>query len=493
MDSIGVKSIPYEHQLQCFNLSKDREAFAIFTEQGTGKCLMVLMTAAHLYKTGKISRLCVVAPRGCYRVWSDDEVQKHLREDLPYRVAYWSSQTTKQSRKQLGALEDGGKALRVLVVNVEAFLADRTMDFVTEFLDAEPSLLVVDESTIIKNPQAKRTKILINVGKHAKYRRICSGNPIPNGVCDLWAQTEFLKKNLMGFTNFYAFRNRFCVITDQRFGAQSFKKIVGYRDMDALKKVMSNFSFVVKKIDCLDLPPKVYEIVDVEMGPKQRAAYETMVNDAFIKLDGMQVTAQLVMTQLTRLHQIACGFLKPDDEPEMGFDEPNHRVATLLEILEQAPGKVIIWANYRHNIEQIVHAISEKFGKGSVVSYYGDTDSEDRYNAKVVFQDMSSEVRFIVSNPSTGKFGNTWTAATTVVYFSNSYNLEDRDQSEDRAHRIGQAGALHGNELQPSVLYVDLRARGTVDDKIIKVLRSKKKLTDEVVCSNWRWLLERNS
>ena len=486
----GIKSTPYRHQWDCFNLSKDRKAFGIFSEMGTGKSLMCLMTAAHLYLTGKIKRLLIVAPKGCYRTWTDSEIPTHLSEDLPYKSAYWSSYSTKEDKKQLAALESPGEALRILVVNIEACVSEKTVNFMVDFMKKQATMLVVDESTTLKNPQAKRTKIMINVGKFAEYRRICSGSPIPNGAVDLYTQTEFLQKNLLGFTNFYAFRNRFAVMQDQRFGQQSFKRIVGYRDMDALKALMNKFSFIIKKADCLDLPPKVYQTVDVTMGPRQARAYNDMLQDAYVQLgDGSSVTAQMVMTQLVRLHQIACGFLKPDFMDEVPFGEPNDRVETLLSLLEQAPGKCIIWATYRYNVRQIVDAIGKRFGEESVVDFYGATSDDDRKYAKKAFQDPDSPVKYIVSNPASGKFGNNWTQGTTVIYFSNSYDLEFREQSEDRAHRIGQEGAVHASGEDPSVLYIDLVVKGTVDERIVKVLKAKKKLSNEVVQSNWKWLL----
>ena len=128
------------------------------------------------------------------------------------------------------------------------------------------------------------------------------------------------------------------------------------------------------------------------------------------------------------------------------------------------------------------------------MEYHGGVDAKGREEAVQRFEGTPAQphdpaCRFIVSNPQVGGYGNTWLRGTTVIYYSNDYNLESREQSEDRAHRIGQSGAIHGDETEPSVLYIDLRAKGTVDEKIIKVLRAKKKLTDEVVASNWQWLM----
>lgn len=484
------KTIPYKHQLDCWRLSRDREAYALLMEMGCGKSKVICDTAAYLFLKNKIQGQVIIAPKGVYLNWVENELPIHMSDAVPHKVAYWSSYARKSERDAIKALYQEGNFLRTLVVNIEAINSEKTVREVVGFMQKFQTITTVDESTTIKNPSAKRTKIMINIGKYATYRRICSGNPIPNGPLDLYSQTEFLKTNQLGFTNYFAFRNRFAVMQDKKFGNQSFKHVVGYRDLEKLKQLMRSFSFVIKKNDCLDLPPKIYQTIDVEMGPKQAAAYQAMRDDAFIQLSKGQVTAKMVITQLLRLHQISCGFLKPDEQLEVPFGEPNDRLDTLMNLLSQAPGKVIIWATYRYNIKAILAGIKEKFGPETVVEYYGDTDDEDRRRGKKAFQDPDSPVRFMVSNPDTGKFGNTWTQATTVIYFSNSYNLESREQSEDRAHRIGQQGAIHaGQDQVPSVLYIDLCVRNTVDERIIKVLKGKKKLTDEIVESNWRWFV----
>ena len=489
MKQYGWVHPPYQHQIDAWNASKDRDAYAYFLDMGTGKSLIVLMVATYLYTIGKIDSLVVVAPKGVYRNWEEMEIPTHISKSVPITMAAWTSYAKKKDKEAIAKLEAAKGSLKILVINIEAFTSERAMDFLVDFLNKHSTLFVIDESTTIKNPNAKRTKIAINIGKLATYRRICSGNPIPNGPLDLFSQAEFLKKNLLGFRNFFAFRNRFAVLQDVQLGRQSFKKVVGYRDTDKLQELMRRFSFIIKKNDCLDLPKKIYQVVDVTMGERQTKAYNDMINDAVVLLNSGIVTAQLAITQMLRLHQIACGFLKPDGMDEVPFGEPNERLDTLMDLLQQSPGKVIIWATYRYNIKQIVARISEKYGPESVVHYYGETTDDERRFAKISFQDVNSKVRYIVANPHTGKFGNTWTQATTAIYYSNDYNLESREQSEDRNHRIGQLGAVHNEGEDPSVLYIDLRVRGTVDDKIIRVLKSKKKLTDEIVQSNWKWLI----
>jgi SNF2 family DNA or RNA helicase len=172
-----------------------------------------------------------------------------------------------------------------------------------------------------------------------------------------------------------------------------------------------------------------------------------------------------------------CGHLTTDDGEVIPIE--NNRMKALMEVLDEASGKVIIWANYRSDIKDIEARLQEEFGKKSIVSYYGDTSNEDRQEAVRRFQ-TDPECAYFVGNPQTGGFGITLTAATNVVYYSNSYNLEHRLQSEDRAHRIGQKN---------TVTYVDLICRKSVDEKIVKALREKKMLSSQVLGDEWKeWL-----
>src|SRR5210317_554342 len=216
----------------------------------------------------------------------------------------------------------------------------------------------------------------------------------------------------------------------------------------------------------------------VELTDEQQKAYSTMKSAALASLKGKMATAPHVLTQLMRLHQITCGHLKNDDDSITEIK--NNRIASLLELLEEVEGKVIIWANYVYDIKQIVAAISKKYGEDSIVQYYGAIEADVRQNNIEKFQDPDSPARFFVGNPQTGGYGITLTAANNVVYYSNGYDLEKRLQSEDRAHRIGQKKA---------VTYVDLIAPKTVDEKIRTALRKKINIATEVMGEELRdWI-----
>jgi SNF2 family DNA or RNA helicase len=369
--------------------------------------------------------------------------------------------------------------LRILIMNIEAFSTEKGVSFARTFLRVTNSFMAVDESTTIKTPNAKRTKNIIKVGREARFRRIATGSPVTKSPLDLYAQCEFLSADCLNMASYYAFQARYAVLVERRMATHTFKQIVGYRRLDELQKRLDNFSFRVTKEECLDLPDKVYTRREVEMTAEQRKAYDQMKLMALSVIDQGIVSTNNALTQLMRLHQICCGHVKLDDGSEVEF--PNNRIDELLAALEEVDGKVIIWANYRKDIERIKNRLQHDYGMTAVASYYGDTEAEERQEIVTRFQDPGDSLRFFVGNPRTGGYGLTLTAAKTVIYYSNNFDLEVRLQSEDRAHRIGQTS---------KVTYIDLITPGTVDEHIVKALRNKINIASAVLGEELKeWLI----
>ena len=296
---------------------------------------------------------------------------------------------------------------------------------------------------------------------------------------DLFSQCKFLEEKSLGFNSYYAFQARYANIQQRTMGHRSFQHITGYRRLDELSEKLDRFSNRVLKVDCLDLPPKVYIRRDVELTPEQEKLYRQMKKLALAKLDsGELATTTSVLTQIMRLQQICCGHLMPDDgEIQLG---KNNRLKELLDVAEELQGKAIIWATYTHDIQQIAETLRDRFGPDSVATYYGATPQDERQEIVNDFQDPAHPLRFFVGQPKTGGYGITLTAATTVIYYSNSYDLEIRLQSEDRAHRIGQTN---------KVTYIDLVSPGTIDEKILRALRDKVDIAGQVLNEDTRgWL-----
>jgi SNF2 family DNA or RNA helicase len=397
-------------------------------------------------------------------------------------VIRWASGKGIKKEKELkDFIVEKYNGVKMFVMNVEAFSTPRGTDAAEAFLYQNPdNLVIVDESTTIKNRKASRTKNITRLRRLSKYRRILTGSPITKSPMDLFSQCDFLNEKALGFNSYFAFQARYANVQRKTMGHRSFQQIVGYRRLDELSIKLDTFSNRVLKEDCLDLPEKVYTRREVELTPEQLKLYTQMKKLALAKLEsGDLATTASVLTQVMRLHQICCGFLQPDE----GEIQPlaNNRLKELLAISEEVQGKAIIWASWTHDIQQIADALRDRFGPDSVATYYGGTPQDERQDIVTKFQDKDSPLRFFIGQPRTGGYGITLTAANTVVYYSNSYDLEIRLQSEDRAHRIGQTN---------KVTYIDLVSPGTIDEKILKALRQKIDIAGQVLGEDAKdWLL----
>ncbi len=464
------KTKPYAHQLKALEMSWNKEVFAYFMEMGTGKSKVLLDNVAMLFDKGKINSVLIVAPKGVYKNWYDSEIPEHLPKHINRNVVLWKALITKEQKRKLDSLfENDFTKLQIFVMNVEALSTKKGLDFARQFLNVKKALFAVDESTTIKNPGAKRTKNILGLSKMAKYRRILTGSPVTKSPLDLYTQCHFLDPYLLDYTSYYAFRNRYAEMRTANFSGRSVQVVTGYKNLAELSETLKPFSYRVLKDDCLDLPPKTYMKRVIQLTPEQKRVYQQMKATALATLNGKMVTTMNVITQLMRLQQITCGHFKADDDSIQNIK--NNRITELMDVLEEVEGKAIIWAHWRHDIDTIVESIEEQY-PGSVVTYYGDTSTEDRQKAIKKIQDPESKVRFLVGTPQTGGYGITLTGASTMIYYSNGYDLEKRQQSEARIDRIGQ---------KKPMTYIDIIAEETVDEKIVKSLRKKVNIATEIM------------
>ena len=249
--------------------------------------------------------------------------------------------------------------------------------------------------------------------------------------------------------------------------AQGYQRLIdefSYNQEKLAKFIGKSRSYIANSLRLLGLPKEVISYVESEKISAGHARSLIGLPNA------MQIAQKIAENKLSvRQSENLVRALK------------NNRISELLNILEEVDGKVIIWAIYRHDIKEITRVLSERYGKNAVESFFGDTLDRDRQDIIDRFQDRESDLRFFVGNPKTGGYGLTLTASHTVIYYSNSYDLEVRLQSEDRAHRIGQTS---------KVTYIDLIAEKTVDEHIVKSLRNKINIATQVLGEDLKkWLI----
>lgn len=477
---------PREHQKKALAKAHGRQAFFYMLEMGTGKSKIALDETLQLAAEGQIDRALIVAGTGSYADWFYKHLPENVPSDLPVVAHLWRGGHTKKERDALKFLTYGAPVLRVLIMNIEALGASRTAATVaTNFVQGGPAMVICDESTKIRNEKAARTKVMIALGAHAEYCRALTGLPTPKNPLDLWGQMRFLGlSSVLGHT-WFAFRARYCLLVSQSFQARgqpagtvrSAMKVVGYRDLDRLTQRMEPHSFRALKAECLDLPPKIYERAETSMTPEQAAAYRSMRQTAMAELEsGAFASARNAMARLMRMHQITCGFLV--DEAGERHELPCGKLPILLDTVEEMTGPVVIWCAYQHDVLRVTSTLRAAYPAASIAQYYGPTGTAER--SAILEQFQAGQTDYFVGTVQTGGFGITLTASSNVIYYSNTFDLEHRLQSEDRTHRDGQHHPVN---------YVDLVTPGTVEDRILKTLREKKNVADAVMGDGMReWL-----
>lgn len=464
---------PYEHQQAAFIDSRNRKIYAPWWEMGTGKSKLIIDTVGYLFCQQEIDGVILVGDKGNYLNWYG-EIEKHLPPTIQRRAAHWASHLDRGEKwrlEQLMAAKDN--VLDFFLINVEAFSSGRVIQTGLRFIRGHYVFMLVDEATSIKSPKSQRHRGAKSLGQHCEYKRVMTGTPVAESPLDLYGICEFLGKELLGFPTYTSFRAHFCQLERQYLGPgrPSFDIVIGYKNLEHLTQSLDAFSSRITKDQCLDLPDKVYETRDVELTDEQQVAYNAVRDTAVLQLEEGLMTSTAAVTTLNKLQQIVCGHVKLDDGTIAEI--PSNRTDIVLDILgEIGSSKCIIWCAFQKDVELVARAIREwKKNPYCVVEFYGLTSDKDRVTAKDRFQNDPTCLYWVGTQSSGGK-GNTLTAATYEIFYSNTYRLEHRLQAEDRAHRIGQT---------QKVTIIDLVARKTVDERIRGCQIEKQDLASQVL------------
>jgi hypothetical protein len=472
--------------------SPDWRAFAYTGEMGTGKTYSLLWDWGDLFDGDGISDLLVVAPKGSYRNWfagtlaRPSELQKYLPEELQHRLLVHGYVPGRAKRQLDGfLLSNDGDRPRAFFVNVESLSRPGpAREAVREFLMSNRAMMVVDESTRIRDDTSERTKFICNTGRLALARRIMTGLIAPRSPLNIYPQFKFLNERLLRQNSAWTFRQRYAVMKQMRVGwdDKGREKLawidVAYRNEEELHGLMAPHSWRVLKRDVLDLPEKMPPVRrEVELSEEQTEVYRGVRDEAFAELQGGSfVNVERKMHQAMRLHQISTGCVRAADGIVRMFDA-GPRLRALCEVLDEAAGKVVVWCCYRPNVEYVVGHLEREYGEGCTAQFHGGNidaryDDEERWKT-------DPRCRFMVATQAAGGVGNNWVEADTAVYYSYSHDLEHDAQSQDRLHRQGQTRPCN---------YVYLVASPT-EELILEALERKLDMAQLVMGDKYREML----
>lgn len=453
------KTQPYEKQMSAILQGYGRREFAFFMGMGTGKTKVIIDIVSALWMENKIKQILIICPVSIQSNWGE-EIKKH--SPLEAEVHIYRPQKHKVYEKWIAAATDD--TIRWLVVGVESLSQGRAAETASSYSLLSSTYVAVDESSKIKNANAKRTEKCIKIGKQVEYRSILTGTPVSQGPLDLYAQFEFLNTHIFGLGDYYSFRNRYAIM-----GGYENKEVVAYANMDELAAIVSPFVFEASLNDMADLPPKIYQKRLVKMSTQQQGLLKDIAAGHAV-VDNVELEVKNVLEKLLRMQQIVNGFyteytVDPLNDRKIAVQrklKTNPKLNELESLLDENSYQAILWGKFKMDIRNMCELVSKRSEK--YVEFHGDIKPELRQGAVDAFQ---KGCMYFVGNPAAGGMGITLTAARLMVYFSNSFSLEERLQSEDRAHRIGQ---------EHPVTYVDLVAVGTVDELVQESLKTKTDL-----------------
>lgn len=445
----------WKHQQEIFDRIKDASHWALFCEVGTGKTAVVIkLIESHWAKRPVL----IVCPKSVRQSWVD---QVTLFSDLlSDRAQIIEGSPAKRKEK----LRDRYKLIHIM--NYETA--------VSSFASLPYYYFIVcDESHYLKSHTAKRTKAMIKLAGIADFVFLMTGTPMPNGILDIFSQFLILDRGRTFGKNWFAFRNHYM----QDLNAAWRDKLHHYPKYEpkegAFEKVLyliSKKSTSLKKDDCLSLPDQVYQSLICEMGDEQRRAYNQMSVNYIAWLEsGESVTAGIALVKLLRLLQISNGFVQNESGAVYRFKK-NPKMELLKEQLKDLTPyhKVIVWANFIANLEEIYAFCSESnLQPARLYGEYNIATDIDRFQS-------DPRCRVMVANPASGGAGITLSASSVALYYSNSFNLAHRLQSEGRNHRIG-------SERHSKITYIDILNKDTIDFLVLGAIKSKKKLSDMVL------------
>jgi len=452
----SLKCDPYQHQRDFEQWATHRARALLAADMGTGKTLMALQwLAVHGVFP---ERVLVVCPTSLIHNWVA-EIRKFCGIEAIGVVG--------SPLKRIELARRPG----LHVINYEYFAINQTIRQEFEGKRA----MILDESHKIKNPQAHRSKILHESGTAVPYVLLLTGTPVSQGAQDYYSQFKVVEPKLLG-SSFTAFKARYCEQEAVRGAPPGVKKIVGYKRLDELNKLIAPFTHTIRKSECLDLPKKVYTQRFVELGVDQRNFYNKLKREMAAWINGDEtkepVTAANVLTRLLRLSQVAQGFVSTGEEIDNKVAihkfESNPKLDCLGEILDEMPEgeSFVIMCRFRQDIDNVSGLLEKRGIKGYVID--GRTPMERRQECVDDFQ--AGRVQALVGQIQVAGLGLNMTRAEKMIFFSNDYSLVNRLQAEDRIHRIGATG--------DHCLYIDITAINTVDEHVTEALTSKREVAE---------------
>jgi SNF2 family DNA or RNA helicase len=462
----------WKHQQEAFERAKDLQHFGLFFDPGVGKTATTITIMRHKFNLAKrYLRTLVFAPPVVLKQWKE-EFKFYSKMDQE-RIIVLSGSGSQRLKTFLKHAYDEQSNPRgcIFVLNYETLLMKPAYD---AFMKWMPEVVVCDEAHRLKNPKAKRTKLMVDLAAQAHLKYILTGTPVLNSPMDLFSQFEIMDGGQTFGRNFFAFRARYFV--DKNAGMPRDRYFPRWEirsgALEEISGLISAKSMSVRKSDALDLPPLVKEVIKIEMTPDQRKLYSSMKQDLIAFMGDEACVATMALTKALRLLQISSGYVKLVDGKEVPVED-NPKLAALEDLLEDIAEnhKVIVWASFRQNYADI-RGLCQKLGLG-FVELHGEVSEKKRDENVQAFR-KDPKVRVLIGHPGSGGVGVNLVEASYMIYYSRTFSLEHELQSEARAHR-------GGSHIHEKITRIDLICENSLEEEVAKKLASKEEVSFKIL------------
>lgn len=425
-----------QHQKDAIEKLKKLKVGALFMEQGTGKSLVALELFRRRLEKGKVEKAIWLSPCSA-KENIKNEILKHVPDEMLGNFVICGIETLSTS------------------IRANSYLYQLTSE--------KKCFLIVDESLMVKNPEALRTKNIIRISEQCEYRLILNGTPISRDESDLYSQFYILDWRILGYKSFWSFKANH--LEYDEYG--NVRKVL---NTEYLARKMKPYVYQIRKKECLTLPPKKYDIQYLYMTEEQEEYYDYIANKLLMEVDEFQ--PETIYRLFAALQAIISGkklrFYRVDEYEHFDMDSDlfpdcldNPRIQTLLNVLPEE--KCIIFCNYRHEIDSIMNLLNEE-----AVRFDGSVSIKKRNQNLQLFREHK---KYLVANRECAGYSLNLQFCRNIVYYSNNWNLATRLQSEDRVHRLGQ---------EKDINIIDLVAAYSLDKRISDSLQRKENLLESI-------------
>ena len=476
-----MKTIPRKHQQEAYEWMAGKDALSLFHYMRSGKSKLIIDDAIRAYKEGRINAVIVCAPNGVHANWAERELPTHAWDDIEWDSWIW--RTTDKTSEQRFYEAWKKKALVFYCVPHHSIRRDDLGRILWRILHKRKVYVVFDESHAFAQPGSKQTKRAVAIARHCPVRRIMTGSPLENRPFQAYSQFNLLKPHCLGFKRYKAFEQKYGIF-ERGMRAQRdesgevervihFPKLVGYQNLDDLRKRIAPYCHVVTREMIEDMPSFVRSTREVVMTERQARIYDEIRDGIVADVEGEKVSIGSMSPRWIKLQQILSGFLVDKSYAPWEIQGPNPRIKALVDEVISGDGRVLVWCAFQRDIDQCTAAL-QSAGR-HVVQYHGRASDREKAKARELMRYGTDPYGpDLVGHPQSGGVGLNLAGASRVIWYSHTFDAVVRMQADERATEVGG-----GNVSIVDLVGVHpMPGRRTIDHTILVAQESKTDVAD---------------